>query len=330
LKKTLLALAAVLLARPALSQEVTIKLGTLAPSGSTWHVALKEMGEKWAQVSGGKVKLRIYPGGTQGGEGDMVRKMEVGQLQAASITNVGMHDIAPEPQALAVPLMFEDEREFEAVFAKVRPKLDQLIEKRGYVPLQWSRVGFVKWFCSKPYQSPAEMSDAKVFAWEGDPDSVEAWKSAGFRPVVLSSTDVVPSLQTGMINCITQAPLYVLTARLFDKAPNMIDVNWGYIVGATLVKRDTWDKVPAELRPKLIELAREAGRKVDDEARRMEAESIEAMKKQGLKVVQVDRGPWRKSAERAWPVIRGKVIPADFFDEVVTLRDAARGSSARK
>jgi TRAP-type transport system periplasmic protein len=328
-KKILLALAALLLASPAFSQEVTIKLGTLAPNGSTWHLLLKDVAEKWSQVSGGRVKLRIYAGGTQGGEGDMTRKMEVGQLQAAAITNVGMHDLVQEPQALSVPLMFEDEKEFEAVFAKVRPKLDQLLEQRGYVALHWAQVGFVKWFCAKPYRSPAEMGDAKVFAWEGDPGSVEAWKAAGFRPVVLSVTDTMPSLQTGMINCITQAPLYVLTARLFDKVPHMIDVNWGFVVGATLVKKETWDKVPADLRPKLLEIAREAGRKVDQEARRLEVDAIEAMKKQGLKVVQVDRGPWRQSAEKAWPAIRAKVVPASFFDEVVALRDQQRGS-ARK
>ena len=60
-----LALAAALLAVApiARAQEVTIKLGTLAPNGSTWHSLLLEMGERWAEASQGRVKLRIYPGG---------------------------------------------------------------------------------------------------------------------------------------------------------------------------------------------------------------------------------------------------------------------------
>jgi len=40
-------------------------------------------------------------------------------------------------------------------------------------------------FCAKAYRTPAEMTDAKMFAWDGDPASVEAWNVAGFRPVVL-------------------------------------------------------------------------------------------------------------------------------------------------
>jgi TRAP-type C4-dicarboxylate transport system substrate-binding protein len=168
------------------------------------------------------------------------------------------------------------------------------------------------------------MSDAKMFAWDGDPASVEAWKAAGFRPVVLSSTDIVPSLQTGMINCVANVPLYVLTARLFERAPNMMDVNWGFLVGATVIKKDAWEKVPADLRPKLLAIARELGNKVDAEVKRLNDDAVVAMKKQGLNVVATDPVAWRTAAEKAWPVVRGGVVPAEFFDQVVKARDEYR------
>jgi TRAP-type C4-dicarboxylate transport system substrate-binding protein len=326
--KKLLAAAALALAATTASAEVTVKLGTLAPNGSTWHKLLQEMAERWKQASNGQVTLRIYPGGAQGSEGDMVRKMGVGQLQAASITTVGMHDIAKEPQALSAPGVVDTSADFEAVFPKLEKKLVAVLEERGYVPLQWSQVGPIRLFCSKPYKTIAEMSDAKMFAWDGDPASVEAWKAAGFRPVVLSSTDMVPSLQTGMINCLANAPLYVLTSRLFERAPNMIDTSWGYLFGATLVRKETWDKIPADLRPKLLEIAREIGRKGDADIKRQNVEAIAAMQKQGLTVVQVDQGEFRAAAEKAWPVVRGRVVPAAFFDEAVRARDEARKGGA--
>ena len=326
MRRIAVALAVAAAAPLASAQEVTIKLGTVAPQGSTWHNLLKEMGEKWADASGGKVKLRIYAGGTQGSEGDMVRKMGVGQLQAAAITNVGMHDVVKEPQALSVPGMIESEAEFASVFPKLEPELDKLLESKGYLALQWSQIGFIRIFCAKPYRTPADMLDAKMFAWDGDPASVEAWKAAGFRPVVLSSTDVVPSFQTGMINCIANVPLYLLTARLFERAQHMIDVPWGYLVGATLVRKEAWEKVPAELRPRLLAIARDVGARVDADVKKLNDEAVAAMQKQGLDVVKVDAAPWRAAAEKAWPVIRGKVVPAAFFDEVVKYRDAYRAS----
>ena len=132
-----------------------------------------------------------------------------------------------------------------------------------------------------------------MFAWEGDPGSVKAWKAAGFNPVVLSSTDVITSLQTGMIECIPNVPLYVLTARLFEKAPYMIDVPWGWLVGATIVRKDAWDKIPADLRPKLLAIAKDLGKRVDAEVAKLNTEAVTAMEKQGLKVVKVDAAAWR-------------------------------------
>jgi TRAP-type C4-dicarboxylate transport system substrate-binding protein len=142
--------------------------------------------------------------------------------------------------------------------------------------------------------------------------------------VVLSSTDIVPSLQTGMITCVAQAPAYMLTARLFDKANKMIDYPWAYLVGATVVKKETWEKVPAELRPKLIAAAHELGGRIDAEVKKLNDDAVDAMVKQGLEKVKVDPKPWSAAAERSWPAVRGKVVPPAFFDEVVKARDAVR------
>jgi len=323
-KKPLAAALAAALCSTALAQEVQVKLGTLAPVGSSWHALLKELGERWAEASGGKVKLRVYAGGTQGSEGDMVRKMAVGQLQAASITNIGMHDLLAEPSAYSTPGMVGGSAEFQAVFPKVERRLEEKLEQKGYVVLPWAQVGTVYVFCSRPYRTPAEMGDAKFFAWDGDPASVEAFHRVGFRPVVLSSTDLVPSLQTGMINCVTQVPAYMLTARLFEKANKLIDYPWAYLIGATLVRKDAWDRIPADVRPRLLQAARELGKRIDAEAKRLNDDALAAMEKQGLERVKVDPAPWKAAAEKSWPAVRGKVVPADFFDEVVRYRDEYR------
>jgi TRAP-type C4-dicarboxylate transport system substrate-binding protein len=321
-KKLLLAALVASLA-PAAEAQV-IKLGTLAPQGSSWHELLKEMGQRWEQASGGKVKLRVYAGGVQGSEGEMVRKMGIGQLQAASITNIGMHDIIADPTVMSVPMLFASQAEADCAFERIRPRFEQGFASKGYTVLQWSRIGAIHLFCNAPKRSPADMNGAKMYAWEGDPKSVQAFRASGFTPVVLSSTDIVPSLQTGMIDCVTTAPLYVLTARLFEKARYTQDLAWGFIYGATLVRTDAWEKVAPELRPKLKEIAEELGRRVDAETQRLNADAIAAMKKQGLEVVQVDPAPWRATLEKSYDVVRGGVVPTQVFDEVKQARDACR------
>src|SRR3982750_3184300 len=95
------------LAASARAAPVRIKLGTLAPQGSTWHPILQEMAQRFAQESAGQVELKVYAGGTQGSEGEMIRKISIGQLQAASMTSVGLHEITPEPQVEDVPFLID-------------------------------------------------------------------------------------------------------------------------------------------------------------------------------------------------------------------------------
>jgi TRAP-type C4-dicarboxylate transport system substrate-binding protein len=328
-KKLFLAALVAALAPAARAQPVTIKLGTLAPQGSTWHDLLKELGQRWEQVSGGQVKVRIYAGGAQGSEGDMVRKMSIGQLQATAITNVGMHDVIPEPQAFSIPFLFEDEAQMECAFARMRPSLEEALARRGLVALHWSRVGAIHLFCNSPRATPAEAGKAKVWAWEGDPKSVEAYRAAGLHPVVLSSSDMIPSLQTGMIDCVPSVPIYVLTTRLFERANHMMDAPWSHMIGATLVRTETWEKIAPELRAKLLAVSEELGKRVDVEVRRLNADAVAAMQKQGMKVVRTDPVPWRAAMEKTWPIVRGGVIPAPFFDQVKAAREqcpAAKGT----
>ncbi len=308
----------------AAAEPVTIKLATLAPAGSAWHDALKDMAARWEEASGGQVKLRVYAGGAQGDEGDTIRKLRIGQLQAAAISNVGMHDVVPEPLVFSTPLLFKDEAEMGCAFGRVKERIESAFLLRDIVVLQWSRIGTAAFFCNAPFKTVDEVARAKTFAWEGDPGMVKVWRTAGFQPVVLSATDLLPALSTGMIDCVSNVPLYMLTSRAFERARNMLDLPLGFVLGATIVRKDAWERIAPEVRGRLVQISREVGEKVDAEIRRLNADAVDAMKRQGLAVVPTDREQWRPVLEKSWTVIRGEVVPADFFDEVQSARNACR------
>ena len=321
-----LALALTLAAASASAQTpLRIKLGTLAPQGSTWHQQMMSMAQDFTKASNGKVELKIYAGGTQGNEGEMIRKMSIGQLHAASITAIGLHEITPEPQAEDVPFMIDSYEEYDYVHERVRGKLEDFVARRNYQVLQWGEVGFVYLFSTQPYRSPADFGNGKVFTWNGDPGAEAAWKAAGFHPVVLSSTDLVPALTSGMINIIGQSPLYAYTTNLYSRAGNMLNLPWGFLTGATVVRKDTWEKIPQDVRQELLKIAEDYSRKTRDDVRKQNEDAIQQMKKRGLKVnTPMDLTGWHQSADRAKEVVRGKVVPEAIYDEVQRLRDEYR------
>ena len=325
-----IALAVLLAASSASAQTVKIKLGTLAPQGSTWHQLLQQMAADFANASGGNVVLKIYAGGTQGNEGEMIRKISIGQLQAASMTAIGLHEITPEPQAEDVPFMIDSYEEYDYVHERVRATLEDALAKKGYQVLQWGEVGFVYLFSTQPYTTPADFGKGKVFTWNGDPGAEAAWKAAGFHPVVLSSTDLIPSLSSGMINIIGEAPLYAYTTHIFDKAKNMLDLRWGFLTGATVVRKDTWDKIPADVQTKLLAIAEDYGKRTREDVRKQNEDAIDQMKKRGLSVnAPADVEDWQQAAAKAADVVRGKVVPAAIYDEVKKYRDEFRAQHKR-
>ena len=322
----LLALLALSRFTPCAAAELTVKLATLAPAGSAWHDLLRELGQRWETVSGGEVKLRIYPGGVQGSEGDVLRKLQVGLLQAAALTNIGLHDVVAEPQAMTVPLLFRDEAEMACAFAAVRPQLDSALAARGLIAVQWTVIGPLALYCNAPHRTPADLAGVRVFAAEGDPGVADAWRRAGLRPVVLSAGDIPQALMTGMIDCLNNIPLYALTAHTFERTPYLIGLPWGFMMGALVVRQDAWERVPEALRPALLAAAREIGLRIDAEVKRLNADALEVMQRRGLTIVQVDPEAWRPAFERSWGALRGPVIPAAFFDEVVAARDTCRAA----
>ncbi len=322
-----------LAAAASFGQNVLIKMGTVAPEGSPWHQILQQMGQDWTRIAGGKVTLRIYPGGVLGDEPDMITKMRVGPLQAVALSGSGLSRLEPAVSCLQIPMLIESYEELDYVRDRITPRLDKLIEQKGYIVLNWGDAGWVHFFTKTPARKLDDIRRMKLFTMAGDADALELYQSAGFRPVPLATTDMLPALQTGLIDAFDVPPLLAMLNQWFGVANHMIDVKWAPLVGATIVSKQTWDRVPEAIRTKMFEAGRAAGNRLRGEIRKMGDDAVAAMQKRGLKVISLDAATladWRRQAEDAYPKIRGRIVPAELFDEAKRLRDEFRAQVRKK
>ncbi len=316
--------------RTAYGGPTIIKMATIAPEGSSWHRVLLDMGEEWKKISGGKVALRIYPGGVVGDEEAMLRKMRVGQLQAAAISGLGLTFLDRSFYALHVPMMFASEEEFDYARSKLSPQLEKILEEKGFIVLNWGDAGWVRFFAKDPFTHPSEMKAMKLYLGAGDAILTQLYKEAGFRPVPISIVDMLPSLQTGLVEAFNAVPLAALAFQWFALAPNMADLNWSFLSGATVIDKRAWMKIPEELRPEILKVSRDASKRLRHEIRTLNEDAVKAMVENGLKVNHISpsvEAEWRKIVEDIYPQIRGKIVPADVFDEVRMYRDEFRSSA---
>ena len=311
------------LAALAADKPVRINLGTLAPRGSSYHKSLQEMSEKWKQAPGGGVKLVIYPDGVQGGEADMVKLMRVGTLQAGLLTIMGLADIEPGIFGLqGAPMIFRDFAEFEYVNEKLRPMLEKRMLEKGFVVLFWVDAGWIRFFSKEPLRTPDDLKRAKLFVWSGNTEQVDIMKRNGYNPVPIETSDILPSLQTGLITAAPVPPIFALASQMDVRAPNMTLINWSPLVGACVIAKDSWDKIPAAAREDLMKAAQQAGKEIRASSRKESDDAVEAMKKRGLKVQKVSpemEEEWRTDVQKVYPEIRGRIVPAEIFDEVQRL-----------
>ncbi len=311
-----------------------INLGTLAPRGSVYHQSLQAMAEAWRKAPEGGLRLVIYPDGTQGGEADMVRLMRIGSLQAGLFTAVGLALIEPAVSGLQdVPMLFRSLDEFEFVSEKLRPMLEKRMAEKGFVVLFWVDAGWVRFFSKEPVLTPDDMKRMKIFTWAGYPDQVAIMRKAGYTPVPLETSDILPGLQTGMITMATLPPIFALAGQMDLRAPHMLDLNWAPLVGACIVKKEAWDKIPPAAREAVTAAGATAGKEIRSNSRKESNEAVAAMKKRGLKVHELTPEAvevWRKEAEKIYPDLRGRTIPAEVFDQVQQILKEYRASGARK
>src|SRR5262249_26506035 len=161
-----------------------------------------------------------------------------------------------------IPMMFRSYDELDFVRDRLRPTLEKRIEEKGFVVLNWGDAGWVMFFARERFAGPDDLKKMKLFVWAGDNDAVDLWKASGFHPIPLATTDILPGLQSGLINSFDTTPLLALASQWFALAPYMLDLKWAPLVGATVVTRAAWERIPAQERPVLLEAAAAAGERL--------------------------------------------------------------------
>lgn len=300
---------------------IKVKLATLAPKGSSYHNSLQALRESWKKTSHGGVDLIVYTDGKLGGEADTVNLMSVNSVQASMLTAVGLSEIELGVSGLQnIPMGFRSLEEVDFVGERLHPLLQERLAKKGFVVLFWTDAGWVRFFAKKPFATPDDLKKLKLFTWAGCPEQVTLYKSAGFNPVPLETADILPGLQTGLIEAVPAPPVFALVGQMDTRAPHMLELNWGPLVGACVIRKETWEKIPAEFRETLLASAAATGTEIKANARRESDDSVKAMEKRGLTVTKVtpeQETQWRVAAEATYPQIRGAIVPADVFDQAL-------------
>jgi TRAP-type C4-dicarboxylate transport system substrate-binding protein len=262
-----------------------------------------------------------------GGEDELVRKLQRRVIDAVTLSGSGLPTLDRSFECLNIPLLFETSEELDYVRDRVAPAIEKRLETKGFVVLNWAIAGWVNIFSRDPIRLPEDLRRGRFWMTSGDPETEKVYKAFGIHVVPLPVTEMMTGLQTGLIDATAAPPLYALLDRSFQVADNMLELHWGALNAATVIRADAWARVPAELRPGLVEAARREGIAMRDTGRRAGDDAIREMQKRGLSVTVLtgaERERWRAEAARAYPGLRGPFCPAELYDDVMRFHAEAR------
>jgi TRAP-type C4-dicarboxylate transport system substrate-binding protein len=266
-------------------KSISIKIATLAPEGSSWMKTFEMLNREIAEKTGNKLQLRIYAGGVLGDETDMLRKMQIGQIQAAALTSGSLSLLFKEINVLQIPFLFHNYEEVDYTLTAMDSFFKRGLEANGYVLLGWSEVGFVYLMSKTPLASVSDVRNTKVWIWEQSPMAKAIFDEAGVAAIPLSVPDVLVGLQTGLVDVVYAPPSGAISLQWFTKVKYLTDVPLAYLAGGIVVRKDTFNGMPQNFQTILLESFPRYLDQLKAVTRKENQEAIEVMVKHGMKIV---------------------------------------------
>ncbi|HUT42432.1 MAG TPA: TRAP transporter substrate-binding protein DctP [Gammaproteobacteria bacterium] len=265
-----------------------LKFATLAPAGTTWVKLLEEWAEQVRTESGGRLVFKLYPGGVQGDEPDVLKKIRFNQLQGGAFTGYGIGQIYSPTRVLELPFLFENIDEIDYVRERLMPSIEQGYRDSGYELMGWMEVGYIYFFSREPIATLDDLRKRRIWFWQGDPLGKAFFDAGGLAPVPLSIIDVYTSLSTGMIDTVYAPPLGAIALQWFTKTQYITNVPMANGIGSLVVSRRFYQNLPQDLQKLLRRTGRETGAKLIAATRRDNLESLQLMQERGMIMVEPD------------------------------------------
>lgn len=226
------------------AKELSVKFGTIAPAGTPWADSLEEIKVRVGKESAGQIKIKTYLGGQLGGELEIMQKIRRGNIEGGGLTCAAMASIIPELDILEVPYLFESSEEADFVLDNyLLEPFKKLFEAKGFVMLTWAENGWRSiGHKTKLIKSPADLKAVKIRSQESKVH-LAFWKKLGAAPIAIATPEVLPALQTGVVEAFDNTPLFTLAAEWQTAIKFYSVTNHIYQPAAVIYSKKWWDKL---------------------------------------------------------------------------------------
>ncbi len=288
-------------ASAAATPEVTIDFGTVAPKGTPWEDLAKRMRKHIEKKSDGRIKIKTFLGGSKGDELSMTESAMAGRLGGIGVSiGAFASAAAPELECLEMPYLFKSEKSAQKALNANRQMIHDIMWDRGFKLLLFAENGYRSLGTTFPVEKPSDLKGRKIRTQQTK-SHVKLFSEWNASAVPMGITEVLSSLQTGVVDGYDNTELFAFAAALYMATTHWTQTKHIYQPAAILLSRKgAWDKMAPDLQ-EMIEGEAEEMLKIEDRGFRMVRALGPQLEKNftdlGIDVAKPDLAPFRKAAE---------------------------------
>ena len=282
----------------AISAQYSIKVAYENNPGEPIDKAVNEWAKIFAQKTGGKGELKLYPSSQLGSKKDVMEQMKLGSAIITIADGGFFADYVPDFGILMGPYLGND---YKDIFKLA--KTPWFEEMNGKLAAKGFRILTSNWLygtrhrvTKKPVKTPEDLKGLKIRV-PNNRIQIDAMKTMGATPTPMPLGEVYPALTTGVIDG-AENPIPVLYGQKHHEPAKYLILS-GHLdnVSQWVTSETYFKKLPADIQKALTESADEAGNFMTSTIQTAEKETIEKMKKEGVTVIEVDRKLFRDAAK---------------------------------
>lgn len=227
--------------RPSGILDVTVVAN--APPGGPGDKLWKMFDDAVTEQSQGRIELNMLVHGQIGGDDLVIQAIRRGRGQIGIVGESGFAQVVPEVSVLNMPYLFDGPEELDFVVdGFVTPAITELAADRNLEFLQWVEIGWMNLYGKEALLSPGDTGGYRLRALPYD--TSQAFLAAiGADVINLSFPDVIPGLQTGLIDGGESSTLMYARAGLYEDAPHLTLTRHAYSFAGLLANKAWLDNL---------------------------------------------------------------------------------------
>lgn len=274
----------------------TLKLAHAVSVTAPYHVGAEKFAELLTQYTGNRFEVRIFPNQQLGSERSLVEQLQIGSIDLVVTSTGPLGGFVPKMLVVDLPFLFRDTKHVDQVFeGPIGQGLLVELEPAGIKGLAFWENGFRNLTNNRrPVDKPEDCRGLIIRTMENEVH-LESFRLLGANPTPMAWGEALTALKQGTIDG-QENPINIIYSHgLYDFQKYLALTAHFYSPALLLVNLKTFESLPPADKQAFLKAAQEAGRFEKEYIRKNEAETLQKLEAQGMRVTRPDRALFRKA-----------------------------------